>query len=274
MSQLTPKDHQSLTEARDLLETPSLAARMTHLVGAPLENALKKLPAATHAKIGEVTRLSLEKVAQGAGLTLDPTSKAPSRRGIHKALVAASGAWGGAMGIAGLALELPVSTGLIFRSILEIAREQGEDITEVQTLVEALTVFALGGSSTLDDGTETGYFAIRGVLAKAVTEATAHVAARGLSREAAPPLIRLLTQIASRFSVQVTEKSAAQLVPIIGAVGGASINVAFMTHFQDMARGHFVLRRLERRYGERVIQELYQSPEDNSPGTTKGLQRV
>jgi hypothetical protein len=136
-----------------------------------------------------------------------------------------------------------------------------------------LTVFALGGTSNLDDGTETGYFAIRSVLAKAVTEATAYMAGRGLSQKAAPPLIRLLTQIASRFSVQVTEKSAAQLVPLIGAVGGASINVAFMTHFQDMARGHFALRRLEKKYGERLIQEIYQGSNASNPADAGGLLR-
>lgn len=258
MPTLTPRDHQRLLEARRLLETPGLAARMTHLIGDPIERALKKLPPAAHKKIGTVTRLSLEKVAAGAGLTLDSGATGPSKPGVHKALVAASGAVGGAMGIAGLALELPVSTGLMFRSILDIAREQGEDITKTATTLEALSVFALGGTSALDDGTETGYFAIRGMLAKAVTEATAHLAGRSLARGSSPPLIRLLTQIASRFSIQVTEKSAAALVPLVGALGGATINVAFMSHFQDMARGHFMIRRLERKYGEQLIRETCQ----------------
>ncbi|RLE25016.1 MAG: EcsC family protein, partial [Acidobacteria bacterium] len=55
----------------------------------------------------------------------------------------------------------------------------------------------------------------------------------------------------------VAEKIVAQGVPVIGAVGGAAINVAFVRHFQAMARGHFVVRRLERSYGEAIIRENY-----------------
>ena len=59
-------------------------------------------------------------------------------------------------------------------------------------------------------------------------------------------VVRLVAQLASRFGVAVTEKAAAQAVPIVGAVGGAAINAAFADHFQNVARGHFIIRRLER----------------------------
>ena len=36
--------------------------------------------------------------------------------------------------------------------------------------------------------------------------------------------------------------------------GGAAINVLFIDHFQNMARGHFTVRRLERAFGEVVRQ--------------------
>ena len=48
----------------------------------------------------------------------------------------------------------------------------------------------------------------------------------------------------------VTQKFAAQMVPVIGAFGGAVVNYAFIDHFQDVARGHFTVRRLERSYGK------------------------
>ena len=48
-----------------------------------------------------------------------------------------------------------------------------------------------------------------------------------------------------------------QAVPAIGAAGGAAINLVFINHFQDMARGHFTVRRLERKYGAEVIQREY-----------------
>jgi hypothetical protein len=65
-------------------------------------------------------------------------------------------------------------------------------------------------------------------------------------------LVRLIAQIASRFGVVVTQKLAAQAVPLVGALGGA-----FIDHFQEVARAHFVIRRLERRYGKDAVRAAY-----------------
>jgi hypothetical protein len=35
------------------------------------------------------------------------------------------------------------------------------------------------------------------------------------------------------------------------------VNYAFMEHFQDVARGHFTVRRLERLYGKETIRAEY-----------------
>ena len=48
------------------------------------------------------------------------------------------------------------------------------------------------------------------------------------------------------------------MIPIAGAVSGALINLVFLDHFQDTARGHFVVRRLERKYGTDVIRDRYE----------------
>jgi hypothetical protein len=63
--------------------------------------------------------------------------------------------------------------------------------------------------------------------------------------------------IAERFGVQVTEKAAAQAIPAIGAAGGAIVNTIFMDHFQDMARGHFIVRKLERKHGKERVERRY-----------------
>jgi hypothetical protein len=49
----------------------------------------------------------------------------------------------------------------------------------------------------------------------------------------------------------------AQAIPVIGAVGGGLVNTVFISHFQDMARGHFVIRRLERRHGSEIVLAAY-----------------
>ena len=69
--------------------------------------------------------------------------------------------------------------------------------------------------------------------------------------------VRLIAQIASRFGVVVTQKLAAQAVPVIGAIGGATVNYAFIDHFQEIARAHFTVRRLERRYGKDAVRMAY-----------------
>jgi hypothetical protein len=51
--------------------------------------------------------------------------------------------------------------------------------------------------------------------------------------------------------------TAAQALPVVGAVGGAAVNYAFIEHFQDVARGHFTVRRLERLYGKQKIRSEY-----------------
>jgi EcsC protein family len=78
---------------------------------------------------------------------------------------------------------------------------------------------------------------VRGVLAKSVTEAARFVAERGLVEEGAPVVVRFITQVASRFGVVLTQKFAAQALPVVGALGGASVNYLFIEHFQETAQG-------------------------------------
>ena len=81
---------------------------------------------------------------------------------------------------------------------------------------------------------------------------------RGLAGEGAPALVRYAAQVASRFGLVVSQKVAAQAVPVLGALGGAAVNAAFMDHFQAIARAHFTVRRLERAYGREAVHEAYE----------------
>jgi hypothetical protein len=81
-----------------------------------------------------------------------------------------------------------------------------------------------------------------------VTEAARLFAERGVIKEGA-----FVTQVAARFGLVVSQKAAAQALPVVGPVGGAAVNYAFIEHFQDVARGHFTVRRLERLYGKERI---------------------
>ncbi len=264
MDQLSPEDLAELEQARWLLENPGLAARFSDLLGKPIESGLKRLPADWHAKIGDITQAALSKTLDAAVFSLGNTGKElKPARGMHNAMAAASGALGGAFGLASVAIELPVSTTLIMRGVARIAREQGEDLKRIETRLACLSVLALGSNSTQDDAADAGYWAVRGLLAKSVSDAAAFVARKGVASSGAPPLVRLITTIAARFQVRVTQQVAAKAVPVIGAVAGGAINLAFADHFQNMARAHFTIRRLERKYGEELIRASYERAKKN-----------
>lgn len=250
-------DLAELRYAKTLLENPGLAARMTNAVGTPIEKGLAMLPQGAQATINLATRKALEVALNTALSTLDGKPSAASSDWLHKTMVGVSGAAGGAFGLPALAVELPVSTTIILRSIADIARSEGETVRSPETRLACLEVFALGGPSTSDDATESGYFAVRAALAKTLSEAAEYVATHGVTSKGAPALVRLVSQIATRFGIPVTEKAVAQSLPVVGAAGGALINTLFIDHFQSMSRGHFIVRRLERVYGAEVVKATY-----------------
>ena len=245
-----------LARAIHLLERRSLAARLTGVFGRKVEAIGRAAPAPARKLIVKASEGALRAALHVAvrSLKRKPSQIAANR--LHKAAVAASGALGGAFGLSALAVELPVSTTILLRSIADIAREEGEDLSRPESSLACIEVFALGGPAKGESAVEGGYFAVRTALAQSVSE-SARFLLHGAAGEAGPALVRLLAQVAARFGLVVSEKAAAQAVPVLGAVGGAAINVAFAEHFQNLARGHFIVRRLERRHGAEAVRFEY-----------------
>ena len=258
VTSLTPEDLAALRRAVQSLEHPSFVARLTNMVGKPVELIGTALPEAASRAITNATTKGLELALKAALGTMQGGTPHVGSRLLHKALATASGAAGGAFGLVALPFELPVSTIIMLRSIADIARREGENLSDPEAALSCIQVFALGGRAGSDDASESGYFAIRGLLAKSVSEAVRFVAERGVVGEGSPILVRFITQVAARFGVVVTQKVAAQAVPVIGALGGAVVNYAFIEHFQDVAQGHFTVRRLERAYGKDLVRTQYE----------------
>jgi hypothetical protein len=255
-TEITGEDRKALRKAVKSLEHPGLAARLTNIVGKPVELIGYALPSFASKAITSATSKGLEAALKVALRTLPRSPRANSQL-LHRALAAASGAAGGTFGLAALPVELPVSTVIMLRSIADIAQSEGEDLSNPETALSCVEVFALGGRTGSDDASESGYFAVRGMLAKTVTEAARFVAERGVIKEGAPILLKFVTQVAARFGLVVTQKLAAQALPVVGAIGSAAVNYAFIDHFQDVAHGHFTVRRLERVYGKEKIRSEY-----------------
>lgn len=257
MQTLSPEDAQALVRAHERLEHASLAARLSGVVGTPIEVALKLLPKGWYDRLHGLAEAGVSKALETAISGLHQRPRDIGRDRHYKILTACTGAAGGAFGLPGLALELPVSTTLMLQSIADIARDEGEDLTTVEARLACMEVFALGGRTELDDAADTGYYGVRLVIGMEVTAATRHVLAHGLGDGGAPVLARLVSALASRLHIPLSQKAAAMAVPAVGAAAAATLNVIFMQHFQDMARGHFALRRLERSYGKETIQAAY-----------------
>jgi hypothetical protein len=270
---------EELREAKEILEHQGLAERLTDLIGAPITASLKLLPDAAERVIYSAVDKSLEKALDLAVTSLgsrDNIARKP-RLMSHKILAGLSGAAGGALGGLSVAAELPLSTLLILRSVADIARSQGEDLAQLEARLACLEVLALdpgaqaraggipaitgdqttGEKGAETDDTEIGYFAVRLAMGKQIGDAAKYVAQYGLADHAAPPLVKLLATVSQRFGIVVSEKLAAQAIPVIGAVGGALINTYFIGHFQDIARAHFTIRRLEREYSAAAVREAW-----------------
>ncbi|TGQ52285.1 EcsC family protein, partial [Mesorhizobium sp. M1C.F.Ca.ET.212.01.1.1] len=96
-----------------------------------------------------------------------------------------------------------------------------------------LEVLALGGNSPRDDASETGYYLARGFTTDVMRHLSAELAGRVVTgrdltlgvapKEAGKLLAKLVEKVAARFGVLVTEKFAAQAVPIVGAAAGATL---------------------------------------------------
>jgi hypothetical protein len=261
------KDWADLERAVALLESPTLTAKMANLIGSPLEFAVRKLPGVVSRRIHGAVEAALFKSAQAALWSMENTpGKAASTRW-HKAAAAATGALGGAFGFTALFLELPVSTTIMMRSVADVARSEGFDLSEMGTRHACLEVFALGGNSGQDDASETGYYITRGFTAEVMRHLSAELAGAAVGgggvmigltpKEAGKWLAKIVEKVAARFGVVVTEKFAAQAVPVIGAVAGATLNTMFTDYYQDMARGHFIVRRLEKQYGYETVRAAY-----------------
>lgn len=264
------QDMADLQRAVALLEAPTLTAKMANLIGSPLEFVVRKLPSAVSSRIQSVTEAALYKAAQTALWSMDKQQGKSASPRLHKLAAAASGALGGAGGLPALAIELPLSTTIIMRAVADIARSEGFDLNDFATRQACLEVFALGGNSGKDDASETGYYLARGFTTEVMRHLSAELAGGvatggpgvllGLGpKEAGQWLAKLVEKVAVRFGVVVSEKFAAQAVPVIGAVAGATLNTIFIGYYQDMARGHFIVKRLERKYGFEAVRLVYGS---------------
>jgi hypothetical protein len=258
MSNLSTSDRSALHAAAAKLETRSLAMTIAEKVGMPIEKLLHMLPESAQKSVSAAVNKALEQCLRVATKVSGTKPARVSRKRIHTAAVGVTGAVGGFFGLPGMLLELPVTTTIMLHSIVEIARSHGEDLANPESALACLEVFALGPEGIRSEAIESSYYATRTALAQVTREAASYIVQKGLAKESAPALISFVGKVAARFGLEVSEKVAAELVPIAGAAGGFTLNILFNTHFQNIAEGHFTVRRLERKYGVEAVRVEYE----------------
>ena len=244
---LTPAAQKELSHAMARLKAGgSVVVRLADLAGGVLgrtmslgTRALGMVPGA-HSTAQGVVEAALRQAFNVAVLRLGGDGQAEQSRKLARPLVVMSGVVGGFLGLGGFVPDAAVTTLAIMREIARIAQEEGESLDDPDTREACLQVFAFAPAGRGDLGEEgrrepeTSYFTARLMLT-------------------GRPLTILLADVAARFGVTLSQKFALQAIPLVGAVSGATLNNAFLSHYRGLARAHFTVRRLERMFGEEAV---------------------
>ncbi|MDE1896472.1 MAG: EcsC family protein [Rhodospirillales bacterium] len=245
---LTEQEKRQLWEAAVLMaDSRGALVRLTVIFGQQVE-ALKALVSQVGGKLGGETWRDLTQRAQEAvedvlwnsyryatfGLEAVPhfiRPRQPRKNVMHRLLTTVSGTASGFAGLPGAVIDIPFTTTTILRSIAEIARDFGEDLSSEDTRRACLEVLAFGVPGESEEEAETGYWAAR--------LGASHLTINLLIRSAA-----------GQFGLILSDKLVAQMVPMLGAVTGGLLNYSFTDYYQSMAKVHFCLRALEKRTGD------------------------
>ncbi len=200
-----------------------IGIQLLHALNKQGESLARNLPDGLSDHLDGAVRRSLEMAVR---IAADSRGMVPDQSDwLNSAVTTTLGAVGGAAGFPGVLAELPVTTTILMRAIQGVAAEYGFDPASPEVQKQCLAVFACAGPLRHDGEVEMAFLAARTVL----TGASAH---------------GLILRVAPRFSAALSQKLAAQTVPVLGAVMGAAVNYAYTTYYTEMARIQFGLLRL------------------------------
>jgi hypothetical protein len=276
MTELSEAERKFLREAAVFFDDPGVFAKSLNWMGRPLETLQNQLPETARSAIARATQIAIQKAlvlsiksipAEPSYRTFEYARIASQKSGVlHAGLATLTGGLGGSFGLTALPIELPLTTAIILRSIAKVAQEFGHDLHSPEVQMECLYVFSLGSASKNDDEMESAYYSSRVAYAQLLKSASAFVAGSSvkeavsaLEKGAAPLLSRLITKIAAQFEIRVSQKMIAQAAPVIGALGGAGLNLLFTRHFNECAKYHFGIQSLERVHGAAVVQNEFRT---------------
>lgn len=200
-----------------------IGLKMLNLLGGKAESLIDRLPATVRDNLNGATQRALATAMQAAQSTR--IAVPDQKPWVNTAATTAMGAAGGFGGLPSALLELPATTTVLLRAIQGAAAEHGFDPASENVQFDCIRVFAAAGPLAADDGADLGFVSLRLTLSGGAMH-------------------KLIATVAPKLATVLGQKLAAQTVPVLGAVAGATTNYVYTTYYQQIAHVHFGLRRL------------------------------
>lgn len=200
-----------------------IGIQMLGAVGGRAEGLLDKLPTGMRDRLGDATAYALALAMRGAQKSRGAVKD--QQPWVNTAVATAMGAAGGFGGLPSAMVELPATTAVLMRAIQGVAAQHGFNPDEESVQFDCVRVFAAAGPLSHDDGGDLAFFTLRLTLTGGAMQ-------------------KLIAAVAPKLAVALGHKLAAQAVPVLGALAGASANYVYTRYYQEIAHVHFGMRRL------------------------------
>lgn len=219
----------SLAQAYRRANGPVIA--LVNRLGGGMEKQMALLPDRVRTEIERMVALGLGR-AHGLAAVARPLPEKNPRSAIFAAMV--TGAVGGAGGLPTAIAELPFTIVVMMHAIRREAEGAGYDPDSEAIKAACLEVFAAGAPVAGDDGVNSGFLSARLTLT-------------------GPAIQKIIATVAPRLALAMGQKLAAQAVPVLGAVTGATLNAAYLGYYREIARIRFALMRLAEVHGAEAV---------------------
>lgn len=175
----------------------------------------------------------------------------------YKGIALVEGAGAGAVGAAGLAVDIPALITLNLRAIGEYAAYYGFDTSSQEERLFALNIMGLASSPS--DASKSLAMAQLVRIAQDVAKKRAW---KELEKSA---FVRVIQEIAKALGIRLTKAKLAQAIPLVGAAVGGGFNAYFTMKVCDSAYYLYRERFLAEKYGADVIEVTVEPAEDIDP---------
>ncbi|WP_255379410.1 EcsC family protein [Raoultella sp. YJ] len=165
----------------------------------------------------------------------------------YKGIALTEGAGTGAVGMAGMIIDIPSLITLNLRAIGEYATYYGFDIERQEERLFAFNILGLSSSPT-----DLSKNLAMSQLIKISQDVARKKTWNELNKQA---FVKVIQQISKTLGIRLTKAKLAQTIPVAGAVVGGGFNVYFTNKVCDAAYYLYRERFLAAKYGADVIEQ-------------------